>query len=39
MRQETILTWEDLGETPIGVVLLRGRFWIDSESRGGGGGI
>jgi hypothetical protein len=41
VREEdgAVLTWEDLGETPIGVALLRGRFCIDSESRGGGGGI
>jgi hypothetical protein len=33
------LTWEDLGETPTGGALVRGRFCVDSESRGGGGGI
>lgn len=38
-KMGALLTWEDLGETPIGVALLRGRFCIDSESRGGGGGI
>jgi hypothetical protein len=34
------LTWEeDLGETPTVGALGRGRFCVDSESRGGGGGI
>jgi hypothetical protein len=34
------LTWEeDLGETPTVGALGRGRFGVDSESRGGGGGI
>jgi len=36
---ETRLTWEDLGETPTGGALGRARFCVDSESRGGGGGI
>jgi hypothetical protein len=32
-----LLTWEDLGETPTGGALLRGRFCVGLESRGGGG--
>src|SRR6266576_1816821 len=39
-RAGALLTWEeDLGETPTGGALVRGRFCVDSESRGGGGGI
>jgi hypothetical protein len=39
-REGLRLTWEeDLGETPTGGALVRGRFCVGSESRGGGGGI
>ena len=39
-RAGALLTWEeDLGETPTAGALVRGRFCVDSESRGGGGGI
>lgn len=39
-RVGVLLTWEeDLGETPTAGALVRGRFCVDSESRGGGGGI
>lgn len=39
-RAGGLLTWEeDLGETPTVGALVRGRFCVDSESRGGGGGI
>jgi hypothetical protein len=39
-RAGVLLTWEeDLGETPTGGALVRGRFCVDSDSRGGGGGI
>jgi len=39
-RAGGLLTWEeDLGETPTGGTLVRGRFCVGSESRGGGGGI
>ena len=37
-RGGTRLTWEDdLGETPTCCGPVRGRFWVESESRGGGG--
>jgi len=37
-RGGTRLTWEDdLGETPTCCGPVRGRFWVGSESRGGGG--
>lgn len=39
-RAGALLTWEeDLGETPTAGAFVRGRFCVDSESRGGGGGI
>lgn len=39
-RGRARLTWEeDLGETPTVGAFVRGRFCVDSESRGGGGGI